>query len=328
MASGRIVVVGASAGGVRALQFLASRLPPDFPAPILAVQHIGSHRSVLPDLLARNGPLSASHATDGEALRPGHIHLAPPDHHMMVSDATIRLSRGPKENHSRPAIDPLFRSVAIEWGAAAIGVLLTGHLDDGTAGFVAIKQCGGTTVVQDPDEAEAPSMPASALRYAKVDYTLPLVEIGGVLAKLADTPPTPVPTPALATMRHENEIMRGSGDFMTHLQAIGKPSMFVCPDCDGGLWEIAGASPPRYRCHTGHAYSLRNLQHAQAERTDEALWSAFRALQERELLLRTALENADLPPADLPRVRQQVGEIGRHAETLRELIERVPPGVE
>src|SRR5262249_52446716 len=159
----RIVVVGSSSGGVRALQNLAAQLPASFPAPILVVQHIGAHPSILPALLMRCGALPAEHVVDGEELSPGHIHVAPPDFHMYVEDAVVRLARGPKEHHTRPAIDPLFRSTAVAWGPATIGVLLTGLLNDGTPGLQAIKRCGGTTVVQDPAEAHAPSMPISAL---------------------------------------------------------------------------------------------------------------------------------------------------------------------
>jgi len=158
-----IVVIGASAGGVGALQRLAADLPPLFPAVVLIVLHVGANRSLLPRLLAAAGPNPPVHAQDGEKLRMGHLTVAPPDHHLLVDDGSLRLTRGPKENFARPAIDPLFRSAALAYGPRVIGVVLTGSLDDGTAGLQAIKQCGGLTLVQDPTTAFAPSMPASAL---------------------------------------------------------------------------------------------------------------------------------------------------------------------
>ncbi len=325
MASQRIIVVGASAGGVRALPALASQLSPDFPAPVLVVQHIGSHPSILPRLLMREGPLAASHAEDGEPVEPGRIYVAPPDHHMLVDGDVIRLSRGPKEHHARPAIDPLFRSAAVSRGPAAIGVVLTGLLDDGTAGLQSIKRCGGTAVVQDPADAERPSMPASALRYVDVDHCVPLAAMGGLLHLLARKE-APRAAAAVPQIVHENEIMLGKGNFMEHLQAIGKPSTFVCPDCAGSLWEITGSEPARFRCHTGHAYSLRTLQHAQSGETDDALWSALRALQEKEVLLKAlaAAPREGRDAGEAARLQEEVERTARHAEALRGLIETMP----
>jgi two-component system chemotaxis response regulator CheB len=327
----RLVVVGASAGGVRALQALASQLAPDFPAPILAVQHVGSHPSILPSLLAHKGRLAASHAVDGERISPGRILVAPPDQHMMLADGTVRLSRAAKENHARPAIDPLFRSAAVAHGTGVIGVLLTGYLDDGTAGLQAIKRCGGTVVVQDPAEAFAPSMPASALRYVEVDHVVRLAEMGELLRTLVQRriAPAPAATATTADIVRENEILLGKGDYMERLKALGKPSTFVCPDCEGSLWAIDGTDPPRYRCHTGHGYTLRSLQHAQAEATDEALWGALRALQEKQVLLETMAERqGEAGTVSADQWREEAASVARHAETLRAFIERTSPPLE
>ncbi len=288
----RVVVVGASLGGVDALQALASELPTDFPAALLVVLHIGSHRSIMPELLPRRGPLPATHAKDGEKMAAGQIYVGPPDHHLMVDSAgRLRLSRGAKEHHSRPAIDPLFRSAALAYGAGVIGVVLTGRLDDGTAGLQAIKQSGGIAVVQDPADAMEPSMPASALQYVEVDHRVPLGSMAQLLTALVRTKVVPLapPTPLKTVYAHEHALILSQREPMQHLQAIASPSPFVCPDCRGGLWEISGVQPKRYRCHTGHGYTLRTLLHAQAKATDEATWGALRALQEQELLLRTAL---------------------------------------
>lgn len=179
-----VVVIGASAGGVHALLQIAERLPRFFPAPVCIVQHIGSNPSLLPELLRFRGPNPAMHAEDGQRLTAGTLHVAPPDRHMLLEGDRLRLTHGPKENHARPAIDPLFRSAALSHGPAVVGVVLTGQMDDGTAGLKAVKDCGGTVVVQDPASAEAPEMPRSALRNVAVDHCVALDEIPSLLVRL------------------------------------------------------------------------------------------------------------------------------------------------
>jgi Chemotaxis response regulator containing a CheY-like receiver domain and a methylesterase domain len=326
MSAQRVVVVGASSGGVRALQVLASQLPLSFPAPVVVVQHIGSFHSTLPQLMRRGSRLLVTHALDGEKLRAGQIYVAPPDHHVLVDKTSIRLSRGPKEHHTRPAIDPLFRSAALTWGNAAIGVLLTGLLDDGTAGLQAIKDHGGIAVVQDPGDAETPSMPLSAIRHVHVDRIVRLAEMGETLsAILAEESAPPVERQEPAVI-HENEILLAQGDFMEHLKAIGTPSSFVCPDCKGGLWEIERAKPRRFRCHTGHAFTLRSLLHAQAEGTDMALWTAYQGLQEKEMLLKSLAEDrrAAEEAEEAARLESEAEHVRQHGEILRGMIERLP----
>jgi two-component system chemotaxis response regulator CheB len=273
-----IVVIGASLGGIQALRRLASDLPANFPASVLVVQHIGANPSTLPALLSSAGPNPASHAQDGEPLRQGHIAVAPPDHHLLICAGKLKLSRGPKEHFSRPAVDTLFRSAAIECGPRAIGVVLTGTLDDGTAGLQAIKRCGGLAVVQDPASAFAPSMPASALQYVEVDYCLPLEQIAKRIATLVidDAPPRHALPRELV---HEQAPWTGTVNAMKDLAQIASPSPLTCPECGGGLWEINQARPPRFRCHTGHGYSLQTLQHAMNGTTEGLLWAAERALQ-------------------------------------------------
>jgi two-component system chemotaxis response regulator CheB len=273
-----IVVIGASLGGVQALRQLAADLSADFPASVLVVQHIGANPSTLPALLSSAGPNPASHAQDGEPLRHGHIVVAPPDHHLLISVGKLKLSRGPKEHFSRPAVDTLFRSAAIEFGPRAIGVVLTGALDDGTAGLQAIKQCGGMGIVQDPSSAFASSMPASALQYVEVDFCLPLEQIATkLLALVGENAPERLASPR--ELIHEQAPWTGTVNAMKDLAQIASPSPLTCPECGGGLWEINRARPPRFRCHTGHGYSLQTLQHAMHGTTEGLLWAAERALQ-------------------------------------------------
>ena len=319
-----VVTVGASAGGVAALLTLCAALPAELAAPILVVLHIGANPSVLPMLLSTHGNNRAVHARDGQVLEKGTIYVAPPDHHMLVEDGALRLTRGPKEHHTRPAIDPLFRSAARAYGSRTIGVVLSGRLDDGTAGLRAIKDCGGVALVQDPDEAEHPSMPQSALRAIAVDGCLPLMALADELRRRVESlAPVAPPVPdALKRLTHELAVFKGEGDAMENLDAIAKPSSFACPDCDGVLWEINDTDPPRYRCHTGHAFSLRSLEHTQAAATEDAVWGAVRALQQRELMLRRLAEHerkvgAD---ADADRYETRAEEAGRHAELLSRLL--------
>ena len=286
-----IVVIGASLGGVRALLRLLPALPADFAAPVLVVLHIGSHPSRMPALLEGRGPLRVVQASDGDVPQPGTVYMAAPDCHLLLEAGAIRLSHGPKEHHTRPAIDPLFRSAALEHGPRTIGVVLTGTLDDGTAGLQAIKDCDGIAVVQDPRDADEPSMPMSALAHVDVDRCVTLDALPATLAALlARSVTAAAPALPAAGWVHENAVAHGVGDPMEQLKAIGRPSIFVCPDCKGALWEVDGSQPPRLRCHTGHGYSLRSLQQVQSEQTDDALGTAIRALQEKELLLRRLAE--------------------------------------
>lgn len=187
-AGGYLVVIGASAGGVFALMELSRGLPHSFHAPICIVQHVGPHPSMLPELLSHHGANPAVHAHPGQVLACGTLHVAPPDHHMLVDGLALQLIRGPKEKHARPAIDPLFRSAGLSWGARVIGVILSGQMDDGTAGLRAVKDCGGVAIVQDPDTATEREMPESALRNVAVDHCVALADIAPLLARLVDAP--------------------------------------------------------------------------------------------------------------------------------------------
>jgi two-component system chemotaxis response regulator CheB len=311
-----LVLIGASAGGVSALIRIAQALPPLFPAPICVVQHIGNHPSLLPDLLRFRGANHAMHAEDGQRLTTGTIHVAPPDHHMLIEGDLLRLSHGPKENHVRPAIDPLFRTAALDHGPRLIGVVLTGQLDDGTAGLKAIKACGGTAVVQDPLTAEVPQMPSSALAHVDVDHIVPLAEIAPLLVRLVGAPAQRVKQGHTVPehVQREAAINRGAAT-MENLSAIADPSTLTCPDCGGGLWELREQKPLRYRCHTGHAYSPLSLASAQQESAEHALWASIRALRERQLLLRRLASvatatgdqaQADAGEAEVQRLQRQI----------------------
>ncbi len=286
-----IVVVGASAGGVEALGRLVTTLPPELPATLFVVLHVPSGTSsALPSILDRRGPLPAAHARHGEPIRHGRIYVAPPDSHLLISHDVVRLSRGPRENGHRPAIDPMFRSAARVHGPRAVGVVLSGALDDGTAGLLAIKAHGGTAIVQDPDEALYPSMPGSAINHVKVDHVAAVPAIATLLRELATEPPDPpAAVPAQArSLEAEADDFDGNldGDLDGHAatRVPGRPSIFACPDCDGILWEVQDGGLLRYRCYVGHAWSPESLLSHQSEALEGALWVALRSLQERAAL--------------------------------------------
>jgi two-component system chemotaxis response regulator CheB len=299
--SGHLVVIGASAGGISALIRLAETLPAGFPAPVCVVQHVGANPSLLPELLSGRGPHPAVHGRDRQLLTPGVIHVAPPDQHMLVEGRYLRLTRGPRENHTRPAIDPLFRSAALAWGPRAIGVVLTGYMDDGSAGLLAIKDSGGIAVVEDPATAAEPSMPQSAMDTVDVDYSVPIDEVGPLLSRLVEQAAVvPKANPPEALQR-EVAINRGE-NLLGNLQAIAEPAALTCPDCGGALFELRDGRQLRYRCHTGHAFGSRTLERAQSDAGEQAMRSGVRALQEREMLLRrmaaVAQATGDQPQAE------------------------------
>jgi two-component system chemotaxis response regulator CheB len=227
------------------------------------------------------------------------------------------LTQGPKENWARPAIDPLFRSAALSFGARAIGIVLTGNLDDGTAGLQAIKSCGGIAMVEDPATAFAPSMPASALEAVTADYVLPLDAIGTKLQELimqGDRPSISAPE----QLHLEHAAASGAVNLLPELSRIAKPSTLVCPECGGCLWEISEGRPSRYRCHTGHAYTAKSLKEGFDQATEEAVWSAIRALQERAVLSRKIAAGGN---DDAETLKAQAEKDESHAKKLRSIIE-------
>jgi two-component system, chemotaxis family, protein-glutamate methylesterase/glutaminase len=330
MPAPNVIVIGASTGGVSALFELAAGLPADINAVIGIVLHVGGNSSLMPELLSARCALPAVHAADGDRLERGKIFVAPPDHHMMFTSEAVRLTRGPRENHARPAIDPLFRSVAIAWGPRAIGVVLTGALDDGTAGLAAIKDCGGVGIVQDPLTAVEPSMPASALANVAVDACLAVADIPAALMARVGKVPAAAPSAPPPRLLLENRIFEGKQTMQQTLEdlaAVAKLSTLTCPECGGGLWELKDAKPLRYRCHTGHGFSARSLEKAQAELSEHAIWSSVRALREREMLLRrlagVAEATGDTNQAEAGRL--QADRVREQAEQLGKLLESAAP---
>lgn len=298
-------------------------LPADFAAPVCVVLHTSPQSpGILDAILGRAGKLPSAVAVTGARLRDGHIYVAPPDHHLLIEPGTVRLSKGPKENRFRPAVDPLFRSAAQVYGAGVIGVVLTGSLDDGTAGLWTIKQLGGIAIVQDPKDALFPSMPASALRHVNVHHVVPVHEIAPLLVRLLESPPgeTP-PEPGSTALEVEVKIAAGQNAVDAGLEHIGEPSRFACLECHGVLLRVKDSGPSRFRCHTGHAYSAHSLAAAVNDGIEDALWTAVRALEEGALLMQQLSTEVQDPVStgDAGELRQQGIEAHQHSEMVRQV---------
>lgn len=313
----KVVVIGTSAGGLNALKRLVSQLDKDFPVPVLIVRHISADATgnILLDELNKLNTLKCHHGKTGGSLKPGYLYMAPSDHHLMIGpDLRMLVTKGAQENRSRPAIDPLFRSAAVALGPGVIGILLTGYLDDGTSGMKAIKRCGGTCIVQDPDEAEYPAMPRNAMNNVEVDYCLPISEMGDLLYKLIPRKlrkRTPVPQDVLLEAKIAERVLSD----LSSVDKLGDQVPFNCPGCGGVLWEIEKDSSLRFRCHTGHAYTAASLLAEQTKKIEETMWTALRMFEERKNLLtdmargkksvgsQSALERAKMSQVHIDRIR-------------------------
>jgi two-component system chemotaxis response regulator CheB len=283
-----IIVIGASAGGVEVLSQLVRNLPKGLPAAILVACHIPpSSRSILPEILSRSGTLLAVHARDGDPVYPGQIYVAPPDHHLLLGDGVVKLTRGPRENGHRPAIDPLFRSAARVYGPRVIGVVLSGALYDGVAGLLAIRAAGGIAVVQDPHDARVPALPLSAAEVAGADYILPADALASVLVDLVQRPALEKgearmidPIDKLPEIQSRDQEAQENGE------RRGALSVFTCPECGGALWQVNEQKMLRFLCHVGHAYHGEALLAEQTEILEAALWTAVRTFKDKSILAR------------------------------------------
>lgn len=319
-----IVVIGASAGGIEAVRTIVSGLPAEFAASVFVVIHTGPDApAVLKIIFGNAGPLSAVTAESGERIVPGRIYVAPPDHHLIIQPGRVQITRGPKENRFRPAVDPLFRSAAQTYGPRVIGIILTGGLDDGTSGLWTVKRLGGTAIVQDPHEAMAPSMPQSALRYVEVDYVLPVREIAPLLVRLAATPADAQEGDRAVPEDVNIEVNIAKEDRAKEAGVfkLGDASKYACPECHGVLLQMKDSVPLRFRCHTGHAYTLESLLSDMDEGIEESLWSAIRALEERVMLMRQAAEHArEMHGESAADLFERAEETQRRADLVRQAV--------
>lgn len=318
-----IIVIGASAGGIGPIRTILAGLPPGFAASLFVVVHTSSDApGALDVIFGTAGPLPAMLAVNGERIEPGRVYVARPDHHLIVEPGRVRLTRGPKENRFRPAVDPLFRSAAQTYGPRVVGIVLSGGLDDGTSGLWAVKQLGGTAIVQDPAEAVAPGMPQSALQHVRIDYKLPVNEIAPLLVRLAAMPADAqegaLPVPQEVDI--EVKIARDDNAKEAGLLKLGAPSKYACPECHGVLLQMRDQIPVRFRCHTGHAYTLESLLSEMDEAIEDSLWNAIRALEERVMLIRQASEHVRAAHDGGEALAARAEETQRRADLVRQAL--------
>src|SRR5436190_415746 len=315
-----IVVMGASAGGVETLAELVSGLPEEFPAAIFVVLHLlPTAHSVLPEILDRSGTLPAAAAVDDEDIDRGRIYVAPPARPPLLGPGRVSLTRGPRENGHRPAVDPLFRSAARAYRQRVIAVVLSGALDDGTAGLRLVKRLGGTTVAQDPEDALYPSMPASAVANEAADHVVPVADMPALLCELVDTP---IEIDEGTPFEPDDADMVQADRSDPDLARDGDLTGLTCPECGGALWEhLSSDGYVRFKCHVGHAYSPESLETAQSDGLEMALWSALRTLQERGDLFRRLARRSGL--SSRHRFENKANEVDHHSDLLRQSIQRL-----
>jgi len=316
----QVVVVGTSAGGFEALISLIKQLPANFPAPILMVMHLSAdvNGDFILDALRKNGQLPVKHAEDHEVLKAGQVYLAPSDHHLMIGKkGRILVTKGAQENRSRPGIDPLFRSAAVAYTNRVTGVLLTGYLDDGTAGLMAIQRCGGTCIVQDPKDASYPDMPKNALNQIEADYCASIVEIASVLVQLMGrkfAKAAAVPQDIMTEAKIAERVLSD----LPSVNSLGDQVPFNCPGCGGVLWKIGEGPLLRYRCHTGHAYTAKVLLSEQTNKIEETMWIALRMFEERRNLLVTMAKEKTGRAAKAAAERAQNSQV--HIDRIRSIL--------
>lgn len=316
-----IVVVGASAGGVEALCELVKNLPQDFTGSVFIVMHIGS-ASALPYILERCTKLPVRHPYDDEKYEPGRIYVAPPDRHMRIEDGVVRLTKGPRENGHRPAVDVLFRTAARAVRYRVVGVLLSGGRDDGSAGLFAIKSRDGIAVVQDPAEASVPDMPRNALEYVKVDHCLPIKKIAGLLVDMSKgknsqskTSPNGKKNPPRDKLNRK-VVRQPEAEFVP----------LACPECNGPLYEVREGEMAKFNCKVGHSFTPEGLSVAHSEALERALWTAMRVMNERIAMHRKLMERRSRNKSEitlLKRLEESVGTAEQDVEMLREIVERL-----
>jgi two-component system chemotaxis response regulator CheB len=317
-----IIVVGSSMGGIQALTSLAGQLPADLQAVVLVVQHSSPDSpGLLGTILSNHGPLPAVMAEDGMPMDRGRIYVAPPNRHLLASASGIRVTYGPRENRSRPAIDALFRTAAVNYRSRVIGVVLTGLLGDGAAGLLAVQCCGGLPLVQAPDDAAHADMPLRALDVVKNAETFVMRDLGALLVRRCREPAPDAP-PVPESLALESRLSEQPMGYQDWGAVAGQPTSFTCPECKGPIHEIREEGLTRFRCRVGHAYSTYDLLGDKARAVEESLWVALQTLEERaEMLELMAADDAQRAwHRGVGTFADRARETRAHADRLRELL--------
>jgi two-component system, chemotaxis family, protein-glutamate methylesterase/glutaminase len=315
-----IIVIGASAGGIPAVKKLVSGFDRTMDASFFVVQHIArdSNAQSIIDIFQKQTSLVCHVAVHGMPIEPGHLYLAPPDHHLVLNDKQIVVTPGAHENKYRPSIDVLFRSAAVVFRNKVIGIILTGMLEDGTSGMSAIRRCGGICMVQDPNDAQFLSMPQSVLNNIEVDYRADLAEIPGKVEEILNMPlPPEVAVPK--ELQIEADITKRMMSNIEDLKNMADRSDFVCPECGGGLWAVKNDPAHRYRCYTGHVYSEKILQESQREKLEESVWVSIRMLEEKANLLKVMNARPEPNPRSI-NYKRRIDETEGHVARLKTLL--------
>ncbi|WP_328475607.1 chemotaxis protein CheB [Actinoplanes sp. NBC_00393] len=317
MARRDLIVIGGSAGAHAALRTLLARLPADLPAAVLVVTHMApGARSALAEMLAKESALPVITAADGEKVRPGHVHVAVPDRHLVIGAGDVlRLSAGPRENRARPAVDALFRAAARWCGSRVAGVVLSGSLDDGAAGLAAVVQHGGMAFVQEPREARFPGMPTAALAAVPSATAAPAAELARLIGKVAGQPVEDVGA-ADEVLIWETDMI---ADGRTEADRPGDPVALGCPECGGGMYRVRTGRAVHYVCHVGHSWSPGAFVAASDDGIETALWTAVSAMQEKVTILLELAMQAERSGDQKGRqvYRAEADRVGRDAELVR-----------
>jgi two-component system chemotaxis response regulator CheB len=318
-----LIVIGASAGGIKAISKIINGLPETIDAAIMVVLHLSrkSNPENIVQIFQRNTSLKCLVAKDETEIEKGNIYIAPPEHHLMVNSQTINLNQGPEENRHRPSVDVLFRSAAVHFGHKAIGVIASGMLYDGTSGMQAIKSCGGLCIVQDPEQAEYADMPRSVLNKIRVDYMAKLEEIPVIIQNILNKPlPPKIEIPH--ELKIEINITEKLMSDINQLKRIADHSDFSCPDCGGGLWKIKEDPTHRYRCHIGHVYSEKMLHELQDLKIEESIWVSIRMLEEKRNMLRLLSERRNRRDNEetLSSFAKRINDIDEHIKRLKSFV--------
>jgi two-component system, chemotaxis family, protein-glutamate methylesterase/glutaminase len=318
-----IVVIGGSAGALQPLIQIVRGLPHTLPAALFVVIHTSADTpGMLPQLIANGSTMPTGYARDGESIEHGRVYIAPGDHHLLIGNGAVKLSRGPRENGFRPAVDPLFRTAADRYGPRVVGIVLSGGLDDGTLGLGHVKRCGGAAIVQSLDEAYVASMPLNAMRSVEVDHVVSAIDMVGLIVRMAHESPEEKRM-VMATDRNEkpDRVERGL-HALKQRTFPGPSSGFTCPDCGGTLWESSDGDLLRFTCHVGHSYSPETLLNAKAAVLEPALWTALRTLEENGAFLRRMAERARGQGLDniAAGYAERAVEIERRADTVRTVL--------
>jgi two-component system chemotaxis response regulator CheB len=313
----KVIVIGASAGGIKATVTLLEKIPKDLPIALFVVIHLA--KISMPEIILQQLQKATTYKCripgNEEPIEAGYLYLAPADKHLLIDKTTVRIIMGAHENRWRPSVDVLFRSAAASYDSRVIGIVLSGMMDDGTSGMSAIERCGGTCIVQEPQEAEYANMPQSVLNNVREAHQVLVADMGYIIDDAIARPPHHLPIPP--DVKLEAEITARMISSIPEMNQLGEHSDLSCPDCGGRLWKMNNEPLPRYRCHTGHVYAESLLLQKQSEALEESIWVSIRMMEERRNMLLNMHASENRINTD---VASRAQELAVHIERLKDLL--------